>query len=140
MLLGFSEIYQRYARDVHRFSLYLSGSSAEADDVTAETFARAFAGGDIRSGSVKSYLFTIARNVYRSRRRRATTPVDEGTADPRDGPEQHAANQESIDALLRALNLLSEVERVTLLMKVRDGMSYEEIASALGISVAAAKV
>ena len=32
--MDFSEIYQRYAHDVHRFSLYLSGNYALAEDLT----------------------------------------------------------------------------------------------------------
>lgn len=38
--MDFSEIYQRYAHDVHRFSLYLSGNYALAEDLTAETLVQ----------------------------------------------------------------------------------------------------
>src|SRR4051812_47397772 len=34
------EFYRRYAPDVHRFSMFLSGSRAWADDLTSETFVR----------------------------------------------------------------------------------------------------
>lgn len=40
--LDFAALYERHARDVYRFSLYLSGDFALAEDVTAETFARAW--------------------------------------------------------------------------------------------------
>jgi DNA-directed RNA polymerase specialized sigma24 family protein len=39
--MDFDTLYQRYARDVYRFALYLSARPDEADDITAETFVRA---------------------------------------------------------------------------------------------------
>ena len=41
-MTDFHELYTRYARDVHRFALYLSGDAALADDITSETFVRAW--------------------------------------------------------------------------------------------------
>jgi RNA polymerase sigma-70 factor (ECF subfamily) len=41
---------------------------------------------------------------------------------------------------LRVLDGLPEPDRVALMLRARDGLSYEEIATVLGISVAAAKV
>ena len=38
--MDFPKLYQRYAHDVHRFSLYLSGNYALAEDLTAETFVQ----------------------------------------------------------------------------------------------------
>src|SRR5690348_10522275 len=78
--MDFSEIYKRYAHDVHRFSLYLSGNYALAEDLTAETFAHALCGAaDLRVDTVKAYLFAIARNLYRDimdRQRRLITISD----------------------------------------------------------------
>ena len=73
----FSVLYKRHARDVYRFSLYLSGDFALAEDLTAETFARAWVARErIRVGSVKAYLLMIARNLYRDvTRRRAESPT-----------------------------------------------------------------
>ena len=39
--MDFRDLYDRYSGDVHRFSLFLSGNEAMAEDLTAETFARA---------------------------------------------------------------------------------------------------
>lgn len=63
--MDFSEIYQRYAHDVHRFSLYLSGNYALAEDLTAETLVQMCGPTDLRVDSVKVYLFAIARNLFR---------------------------------------------------------------------------
>jgi DNA-directed RNA polymerase specialized sigma24 family protein len=54
-------LYERYALLVRRFALFLCGESALADDITCETFVRAWAApGPIREETVKAYLFTIA--------------------------------------------------------------------------------
>ena len=62
----FQDIYQRYAQDVYRFALYLSGNRALAEDITSETFARLWASDEkkIRELTVKAYLFAIARHLY----------------------------------------------------------------------------
>ena len=62
---SFAELYGAYAREVYRFSLYLSGDAALAQDITSETFLRVWlAEQPVRLGSVKAWLFVIARNLY----------------------------------------------------------------------------
>ena len=39
--MDFAELYSRYAQDVFRFAYYLSGTRELAEDIAAETFARA---------------------------------------------------------------------------------------------------
>ena len=59
------DLYERYAKDVYRFALYLSGEPADAEDITADTFVRLWTTpGEVRSATVKAYLFTIARHLY----------------------------------------------------------------------------
>jgi DNA-directed RNA polymerase specialized sigma24 family protein len=41
---AFHELYERYAPDVYRFALWLSGNPIEADDIASETFVRAWTG------------------------------------------------------------------------------------------------
>ena len=79
--MDFSEIYQRYAHDVHRFSLYLSGNYAFAEDLTAETFVQMCGPTHLRVDSVKAYLFAIARNLFRDimeRQRRLVSDSRQG--------------------------------------------------------------
>jgi len=74
------DVYERYAADVYRFALYLSGEPADAEDITADTFVRLWtAPGEIRTATVKAYLFTIARRLYldRQRARKRFTELDD---------------------------------------------------------------
>ena len=42
-MLKFHDLYDTYAADVYHFALWLTGDSYEADDITSETFIRAWA-------------------------------------------------------------------------------------------------
>jgi RNA polymerase sigma-70 factor (ECF subfamily) len=139
----FERLYEQYARDVYRFALYLSGNPGQAEDITSEVFVRVFTSRDeVRTATVKAYLFTIARNLYVDgiRREARSTDLPFALADPRPGVELQTEARESLKAVLQALQTLPEADRSALLMRAQDGMPYEEIAAALGISVAAAKV
>lgn len=51
----FQEIYRRYAQDVFRFALYLSGDQALAEDIASETFVRLWTSDEaIRLQTVKA--------------------------------------------------------------------------------------
>ncbi len=64
-MTDFHEIYTRYAGDIYRFALLLCGNAAEAEEITAETFARALTGkAPLVSATVKVYLLTIARSLH----------------------------------------------------------------------------
>ncbi len=65
MMTDIENLYECYAGDVRRFALYLCGDVMMADEITSDTFMRAWMAADrIRQPTVKSYLFTIARNAY----------------------------------------------------------------------------
>src|ERR1700748_25585 len=77
----FGKLLESYAAAVRRFVLFLGADAASADDIVAETFARAWTvSAPLRQDTVKAYLFTIARNLYRQSVRRARRhgelPVD----------------------------------------------------------------
>jgi len=140
----FSSIYERYSRDVYRFALYLSGDAALAQDITAETFARAWAVHDgVRVGSVKAYLLMIARNLFRDGRRRPVQVQLPDFADVRDGaasPEAAAEARQDLRSVLGALRALPELDRAILLMATLEGLSHEAVGAAVGLSTAAVKV
>src|SRR5437762_1383398 len=113
------DLYTRYAADVHRFALYLSGNQALADDLTSETFLRAWsAASPIREATVKAYLFTIVRNLYLSEMARSSRRVELTHDVPSVSPGQHERLESSarLRDALKALKELPELERAALLM------------------------
>jgi RNA polymerase sigma-70 factor (ECF subfamily) len=143
--MNFPEVYERYARDVYRFSLYLCGNHVVAEDLTAETFVHAFCGtSDFRVGTVKAYLFAIARNLYRDslakeHRMAAMTDAPE-PVDPAPRPDVAASDRQSCLAVLQAIQRLPDVQREALVLATDPELSYEQIAAIVGCSVAAVKV
>ncbi len=143
MAMDLSGLYRRYSQDVYRFAYWLSGNAADAEDITSETFVRAWTGGNrVRAATARAYLLTIARNLFLQQRRRDPGRHDElhDEADPRPGPERQAAVAHRMRQLRVALLELSDVDRTALLMRAQEGLRYDEVARALDVSVSAAKV
>jgi RNA polymerase sigma-70 factor (ECF subfamily) len=143
MMTDIENLYQRYAADVRRFALYLCGDALMADEITSDTFVRAWmAAGRIRQPTVKGYLFTIARNAYTDLLRRVArhTQLDENMPDTRISAQTQIEQSAELHAVLAALQQLPELDRTVLLMRTLDEMPYEEIAETLGIPAVSAKV
>lgn len=143
MITDFHSLYQSYAPQVRRFALFLCGSAELADDLTSETFVRAWTSrGKIREATVKAYLFTIARNLFRDHLRRNSrfTELEDSLPDEAPGVVERAEHKAELDAVMAELQKLPEVDRAALLMRVQEEMSYEEIAQALGLLVTTVKV
>src|ERR1041384_4843812 len=124
-------------------ALFLCGDATLADDITSEAFVRAWtARGKIREATVKAYLFTIARNLYRDhlRRNNRLTELEESMPDPSVGLATRTEHKAELSAVLAELRQLSEVDRAALLMRVQEEMPYEEIAQALKLPVTTVKV
>jgi RNA polymerase sigma-70 factor, ECF subfamily len=140
----FQDIYERYAQDVYRFALYLSGDTALAEDITSEAFVRLWSTDEnmIRMLTVKAYLFAIARHLYVDSRRSASrhVEIDPQLPQPGDSPEAHAICKSELRDVMRLLQEMPEADRTALLLRAQQGMSYEDISRMLGISLAAVKV
>ena len=139
----FGQLYERYARDVMRFAFYLTGNHAEAEDITSETFVRAWVESDaIRVGTVKAYLFMIARNLHVDWRRRESKrgPLERDPSDPAPGPEIESEDRSELRAILAALQRLPEIDRSALLLRAQHDMPYETIAQVLGVTPGAVRV
>jgi len=142
-MLTFHELYERHAKDVYRFAFWMCGDAAEAEDITSETFVRAWAArAPIRTETVRAYLLAIARNLYLQQRRRSRreTELDVLAPDPAPPLEQLVEDRLNLANAQAEIQALPETDRAALIMHVLYAMPYEEIARALSLSVVAAKV
>jgi RNA polymerase sigma-70 factor, ECF subfamily len=140
--MDFQSLYEKYAPAVRRFALFLCGDRAMADDITSETFLRGWsARGRIRELTVKSYLFAVARNIYRDLQRQGWRRVelDEKHTDPGASVHKRLEGRQELETVLAGLKKLQETDRAALLMRALDEMPYEEIAAALDMTPAAAR-
>jgi RNA polymerase sigma-70 factor (ECF subfamily) len=135
----FALLYERHAQPVHRYLRRRVGDDA-AEDLTAETFVRAFRGRSrygVQHATALPWLLGIASNLVADhrraeRRRLATLERLAGDAAPPQG-EPGAAGV-SPD-LVRALRRLATRDRDALLLVAWGELSYEEAARALDVPV-----
>jgi RNA polymerase sigma-70 factor (ECF subfamily) len=142
-MLNFQDLYESYVTDVYRFVFWLANDQFEAEDVTSETFIRAWAHNDkIRTETLKAYLFTIARNIFLERQRKGKNQValEDGYADPSPAPEFLVASQLELRSVQQFLQTLPEVDRAAFVLRVQHELSYAEIARVLDLSLTAVKV
>ncbi|NQV49586.1 MAG: RNA polymerase sigma factor [Candidatus Marinimicrobia bacterium] len=141
-MIDFNILYSRYSSDIYHFALFLSGDAVEAEEITAETFARALMGKTpLVSATVKGYLLTIARNLYLESLRSTKRFMDLSPELPDTAPplEDMASLKTELEAVQAYLQTFSEIDRAALLLRV-DGVAYHEIATSLNISLSSAKV
>jgi len=151
-----AECVERHAAGLYRLALRLMRDEAEAEDVVQETFLNAFKAIDSFDGRSKlsTWLYRIAYNAALMRLRRwqpATVSVDEpvlsqdGDEMPRQLfdwcclPEQDFETGEARAELEAAIQELPEKLKMVFILRELEGLSTEETASALGLSLEAVK-
>jgi RNA polymerase sigma-70 factor (ECF subfamily) len=142
-MLNFQDLYEAYATEVYRFTFWLVGDSSEAEDITSETFIRAWVNrSTIRTETLKAYLFTIARNAFlqRQRKRKRQAVLEDVYPDPAPGPVERAETQFELLRVQKYLQTLPEIDRAAFVLRVQHELPYAEIARVLGLSLTAAKV
>ncbi len=144
---AFGAIVRRHQRRIFRLTSHLLRSAAEAEDVTQETFVRAYgalARFDGRSEPF-TWIYRIAVNLsLNAIRARKTTRNSAPPDDPQvesllletrgagTSPADATLDRELALALVDGLSELSESLRTTLVMVGVDGLSHAEAAKILG--------
>lgn len=124
---------------LYRYAFRLSGSAAEAEDLTQETFCQAQT--KLRQlrdwAKAKGWLFTILRNAYlhkvRDRKTENTVSLD-GVGDL---PDRQADPLPEIDPrrLQEALNDLPEMFRTPVILFYFEDFSYRELADQMQVPI-----
>jgi RNA polymerase sigma-70 factor (ECF subfamily) len=137
-------LYERHAPPIRRFVRGFMRDAHDAADVVQETFARAFRLLHTldRPAEFAPWIHGIARNVClenlkRNRRIRSLLLPANDTALT---PEHELMGREVLACVERSLALLPPARRELLLLRVANGLTYDEIARRKGCSVAKAKV
>lgn len=140
---AFGVLVRQHQRRVHRLALQLTGSAGDADDVTQETFLRAYRA--IHRFDGRADLFTwlyricvnVALNLRRQGKRVAADLDDPRIPEPVDGAPDPALTAERTSgyrALAKALDSLSESLRTTMVLACVEQLPYKDIAEVLGCS------
>ena len=143
---AFRQIYEQQHRFVLRFLYAMVGEIGLAEELTQETFVRAFTGiGAMRNeAKLTTWLGGIAKNVasnsFRSRRREdRNLEIDSSTVKKltaqMPSPDDQLLNTELQEVIRVALGKLAEDKRLVFVLKVLQHKSYEEIAEITGFSI-----
>jgi RNA polymerase sigma-70 factor (ECF subfamily) len=139
----FAEAAERHLDDVHAYLVYLTGDRATAEELTAETFARALERWhrfDPRRAGPRTWLCQLARSTaldhFRAEARRHRREGRYAAAVP-GGDAQQVFGEGLSPELEAALARLSAAEREVVALRVVLELDGEGAARVLGISVTA---
>ena len=157
---AFEELVLRYQSRLVNILAHLGGSPDQAEDLAQEVFLRVFRSRKRYQPGAKfsTWLFTIANNVARnalrskSRRHEVNLTPRRGGDETQEFSMEHLAQEASglmparqldkaeiKDIVLMAMDSLNERQRMALLLSKFEGMSYQEIAEVMELSIPAIK-
>lgn len=147
----FGELAERWQRKIFSFVCRYVGNVEEAQDLTQDTFAKAFQNLDRLADPARfpSWLYKIALNECRMRfrRHRNVSHVSLADEDEADGveivdgvtPEIHLREKETTQALKEAVQALPEEQRAVILMKEYQNLKFNEISEIMNVPLSTVK-
>ena len=135
-----SQLYDSYFPRVYRYVFARTGSPAEAEDITEETFLRMLKGiGEFqwRQAPFGAWLFRIAHNqvishARKNGHRRHEAPLADSMVDTGPDPLSQVESHLSFEEVLEKTKLLSGAQREVIWLRFAVGLSVGDTARALG--------
>ncbi len=150
----FSQIYDKQVEKIYRFIFLKVDSKEAAEDLTSETFLRAWEAFEQRAKensrkepilNPRAFIYQIARNAivdyYRFRaKNESVSAVDEEITDPRPNLENQAIINSDLERAKKAMSYLNDDYQNVLIWRYLDSLAIPEIAGLLGRSEEATRV
>ncbi|HEV3202956.1 MAG TPA: RNA polymerase sigma factor [Gemmataceae bacterium] len=136
---AFGRLVEQYWDRLFRWLYHLSHDCHKAEDLTQETFLKAFAklSSFQPNSNFQAWLYRIAYNSFLNLRRsegRSRQAYPEQLACPNPGPMEQAMSQEGLRNLARAMGRLPNEFRAAFLLRIEQGLSFREIAEVMRIT------
>ena len=142
-LQAFEALVCRHQSAVYRVALRMLGSEVDAEDAAQEALVRAWrALSTFRGESAFStwlYRIVINRCLKARAARRPMEALPDVLIDLGSDPAEAVAQSERLRALARGVLVLPAEQRAALVLRELEGLSYEQIAQVLGVTVPAVK-
>lgn len=140
---AYEQLVRRYQLPIYRHCLNMLGDEGDAAEAAQDVFFTVWRslGRFRRESAFSTWLYRIATNrCLKSLRQRPqpTVPLVE-LATPLGLPEGEFEGKQSAQLVARAIASLTPQQRAALLLREVEGLTYEQIAKVLGVSVAAVK-
>ena len=138
------QVVREHSGRVYRLAYRLTGNPHDAEDITQEVFVRVFRSLDsYRPGTFEGWLHRITTNLFldsvRRKQRQKTDALAEDAAERlpgrEPGPEREFEFRHLADDVQAALDALSPDFRAAVVLSDIEGLSYEEIATTLGVKL-----
>lgn len=145
---SFNELVRRYQKLAYSVAYRMLGDTQAAEDATQEAFFSAWRNiRRFRGGSFRAWVLQITANACRDQlrrlKRRPVVPLESLPYDPpsvsTESPEDYAIRKEMEEHVQRGLTTLSHEQRVAVVLCDIQGLSYEEVAEAMGCSLGTVK-
>jgi RNA polymerase sigma-70 factor (ECF subfamily) len=141
---AFGELVNRYQNLVYNLTLRLTGNKAEAEDLSQEVFIRLMNKIGSFRGEAKfsTWLYRLTANYCRDwlrRRRFNSLPLEEGKLPVDSDPIEQAETLDLGNHIVKALSQLPIDYRLVVVLRDIQGLSYQEIAASLKISLGTVK-
>jgi RNA polymerase sigma-70 factor (ECF subfamily) len=138
---AFAEFMRAFERRIRALLYRLLDDARDVDEAVQDTFVQAWRNLERFRGDAAPYtwLYRIAVNEALMRRRRKTLPTTELQETTLAGGEDAFAAADARGFLIDQLRQLPDEHRVAVVLRDIEGLSNEEVAAALEISLAAAK-
>jgi len=138
----FSDFFRNNSKLLNNYIFYKCGNIALANDIVQDAFLKFWHNcHKIIPGKAKSYLFTIATNLFLNEysKNKVVLNFKSRLSEnyTNESPEFLLEEKEFGNKLQKAISNLTEAQRIAFLMNRIDGKKYKEIAEILGISIKA---
>ncbi|MBI5584990.1 MAG: RNA polymerase sigma factor [Deltaproteobacteria bacterium] len=144
---AFEELVLRYQKPIYGFVLRLLKDPTEAEDTVQKVFLLVYQ--NLKNfrfeSSFKTWLYRISinqcHNIFRQHKNKEFSPIDDlPLADGKTSQEEDYAQKEMLALAQKAIEKLPTKQRMVLLLRVYQDLSFEEIGKALNIRANSAKV
>jgi len=148
---AFESLFNSYGKLVYRTAYLITGDRREAEDILQEVFVAVWKGRrtfDPAKGKFTTWLHRITVNECsrrHNRRRIAFLSLEQEEIkgycprNPAELPEEIMISKEEYERLMAALGSLDTKHRSVLVLRFFNELSYEEIASVVGVSLGTVK-
>ncbi len=147
---AFEALVGRYEAALVRYFFRCTWDRARAEDLAQEVFVKLFTHSRdyVPTAKFTTYMYRVARNLWVDdfRRRKhergqvsleaedaGGTSLREVVFSGADGPRDSARKEEIIEAVIEAVDSLSEAHKAVFVLAEVEGMKYAEVAGILGI-------
>lgn len=141
---------ETYAPKLYRYAVYQTGDEQGAEDIVSEVITRMLEkidGYNYTGAPFQTWLFAIARNLISDlyRVKKKASVISMNTPDGERETEEIASDDRTIehmadrDALMRAMNRLTDEQRQIVTLRLVEGWEPAEIARFLGRSIDSVK-